>query len=126
MQQSNWFAQQFAKFEKDPEFHAGVLRLSFYEDVLRIMEEKGINRSELAARLGCSKAYITKLFSDSTNVTIQTMAKISFALDCELSITMNSKEKKSGCTTNAQSGRSTERSNRARKGRRQYLDVRAW
>ncbi len=92
MSKNNWFAERFAEYEKDPEFQAGVLRLSFYEDMLRIMEEKGINRTELAARLGCSKAYITKLFSDSTNVTIHTMGKIAMALGCELKITMEREE----------------------------------
>lgn len=96
MQKDNWFAERFKEYEGDPEFKAGVLRLAFYEDMLRIMEEKGINRTELAKRLGCTKAYITKLLSDTTNVTIQTMAKISLALDSELSITLNSKEAATG------------------------------
>ncbi|HOJ05692.1 MAG TPA: helix-turn-helix transcriptional regulator [Bacteroidota bacterium] len=92
MSEKNWFAQQFEAFENDPEYKAGLLRLEFYENILSIMAEKNISRAELASRLGCSKAYITKLFSDSTNVTIQTMVKISLALGCELNIAMIPKE----------------------------------
>ncbi|MBE0645515.1 MAG: helix-turn-helix transcriptional regulator [Bacteroidetes bacterium] len=88
MPKEKWFAEQFSKLESDLEYQAGMLRLKLYEDILHVMEEQGITRSELAARLSCSKAYVTKLFNDSTNVTLHTLVKISHALGCDVEVAL--------------------------------------
>jgi transcriptional regulator with XRE-family HTH domain len=88
MTKKNWFAQQFEQFDDDPEFNAGLLRLKLFEDILRIMEEQGVTRSELASRLSVSKAYITKLFNDSTNVTLHTLVRVSLALGRDVEIAL--------------------------------------
>lgn len=84
----NWFAEQFETFEGDAEYQAGLLRLKFYEDILRIMEEQCVTRAELASRLSCSKAYVTKLFNDSTNVTLHTLVRIALALGCDVALSL--------------------------------------
>ena len=84
----NWFSQQFETFEDDAEYRAGLLRLKLYEDILRVMEEQGVTRAELASRLSCSKAYVTKLFNDSTNVTLYTLVRIALALGCDVELSL--------------------------------------
>jgi transcriptional regulator with XRE-family HTH domain len=88
MMKKNWFAEQFEQFEDDADFQAGLLRLKVYEDILRVMEEQGVTRAELANRLSCSKAYVTKLFNDSTNVTLHTLVRIALALGCDVELSL--------------------------------------
>lgn len=84
----NWFTQQFEKFEDDVEYQAGLLRLKLFEDILSLMEAQGVTRAELASRLSCSKAYVTKLFNDSTNVTLHTLVRIALALGCDVELSL--------------------------------------
>jgi len=44
------------------------------------MADQDVSRSELARRLGVSPAYVTKLLRGHANMTIETLAKIAFAL----------------------------------------------
>jgi transcriptional regulator with XRE-family HTH domain len=50
------------------------------ELVSRLMEEQGVTKSELAARVGTSKSQITNLLSGSRNMTMHTLADLTFAL----------------------------------------------
>jgi transcriptional regulator with XRE-family HTH domain len=88
MDDTSIFADSFEQCKADPDFQAGLLRLMFFEDALRIMKDKAISRTELAARLGCSRAYISKLFKDTGNISIQTLVRIAMALDSEVSISV--------------------------------------
>ncbi len=54
------------------------------EDILVAMEDLGITRSELANRLGKSKARISQLLSGSSNMTIGTLSDIAFELGLTL------------------------------------------
>ncbi|MBN1446408.1 MAG: helix-turn-helix transcriptional regulator [Bacteroidetes bacterium] len=88
MTKKKWFAEQFEKFEEDAEYRTGLLRLKLYEDILRVMEEQGVTRAELAKRLSCSKAYVSKLFNDSTNMTLHTLVRIALALGCDMELSL--------------------------------------
>jgi transcriptional regulator with XRE-family HTH domain len=57
--------------------------MEFTEDLVRIMEQRGITKSELARRIGAKPAYITKILRGTTNFTFDTMVKMGTALDCE-------------------------------------------
>jgi transcriptional regulator with XRE-family HTH domain len=50
------------------------------------MEEIGINRSQLANRLGVSRAMVTKMLRGNTNFTVRSLVELGRALDCRLSI----------------------------------------
>lgn len=54
------------------------------ELVARLMEERGVNKAELARRLGKSRARVTQLLSGKANMTIRTLAEIACALDAEV------------------------------------------
>ncbi|MEK7406125.1 MAG: helix-turn-helix transcriptional regulator, partial [Acidobacteriota bacterium] len=46
------------------------------ELVARLMEEKVVNKAELARRLGKSRAWVTQLLSGKANMTIRTLAEV--------------------------------------------------
>ncbi len=58
----------------------------FVEQILAAMKKRGVNRLELAHRLGVVPAYVTRLLSGTANLTIQTMVKMCDVLQCELVI----------------------------------------
>jgi transcriptional regulator with XRE-family HTH domain len=82
-----------AEFEKtkidwdsDPEFVAGSLKALFVEDIYQAMASEGINRNELAQRLGKSRQYVSRILNESDNFTIDTLAKISCALNRNIAL----------------------------------------
>lgn len=86
MNKRNWFAEKIEKFKNDPEFIAHGVILEFTEKIVTIMKEQNINRTELAKKLGVSKAFITKLLNGNPNLTIKSMVSIANILGCELNI----------------------------------------
>ncbi len=50
------------------------------EDLLVILEDMGITKSELARKLGKSKSYVTQVLSGSRNMTLGSFSDICFAL----------------------------------------------
>jgi transcriptional regulator with XRE-family HTH domain len=50
------------------------------------MEEQGVSRSELAARIGHRPSYITKVLRGTTNLTAASMAKLAQAIGARVRI----------------------------------------
>lgn len=86
MNAEKWFKEQLDKFKDDVEFLTEKVILDFTEQVVAYMEKRGINRAELAKRLGVSKAFITKLLNGNPNLTIKTMVSLAKTLNCDLNI----------------------------------------
>lgn len=65
-----------------------VVEESFILDVTEEIHEKmevlGVSRAQLADRMGKSKAYVSQLLSGSRNMTLRSLADISFALGLEM------------------------------------------
>lgn len=57
---------------------------SFARNVFSYLKNNNISQKELAARLGRTEAYVSKLLSGSQNVTLKTIAETANALDCEV------------------------------------------
>lgn len=53
------------------------------EEITHMMEERGINKTQLAHHIGVSPAYITKILRGTSNFTLDSMVKIATALDCK-------------------------------------------
>ncbi|HFI1903244.1 TPA: helix-turn-helix domain-containing protein [Enterobacter roggenkampii] len=62
-------------------YAAEELTFNVTEDILIQMEDRGVSKSDLAEKLGKTKAYISQLLSGSRNMTLRTLADICFALD---------------------------------------------
>jgi transcriptional regulator with XRE-family HTH domain len=59
----------------------GVL-IDVTEQFYTQMKNKGLNRTELAQKLNCSNAYVTKLLNGSENLTLRKLVQIAHVLDC--------------------------------------------
>jgi len=72
------------QFISDPErrriYEREALAFEASELISRLMEEQDVNKSELAARVGTSKSHITNLLSGSRNMTMHTLADLTFVL----------------------------------------------
>ena len=66
-------------------YRAESVMIRFTEELVALMNKKSITRSALAEKINVSPAYITKVLKGDTNFTLDTMVKISTALDCDLS-----------------------------------------
>ncbi len=80
------------KFKYDEEYiyYGLMLDLSYY--LKQFMLEKGLNKKQLAERMGVSPAYITKIFSGE-NISLKTVAKILSALEVDAGIRIIDREK---------------------------------
>lgn len=58
------------------------------EDILLAMQDAGINQSQLAQKLGKSKSYISQVLDGTRNMTLKTLADISYALNAEARVTI--------------------------------------
>lgn len=61
-------------------FAAEELILDVTEQVRELLEKHDISKSELAERLGSSKAHVSQLLNGSRNMTLRTLADIAYAL----------------------------------------------
>ncbi len=80
------------KFKYDEEYiyYGLMLDLSYY--LKQFMIEKGLNKKQLAEKMGVSPAYVTKIFSGE-NISLKTVAKILSALEVNPSIKIIDSEK---------------------------------
>lgn len=58
---------------------------AFLTQVEDLMAQQGITRADLARRLGCSGANVTRLFRRSSNPTVKTMIDVASAVGCRVS-----------------------------------------
>lgn len=66
------------------EAEAEYKKLMIMEELLKLMREEGINRTQLAERMGVKPSRITAMMSGSNNFTIETLVRAGRALDAEL------------------------------------------
>jgi transcriptional regulator with XRE-family HTH domain len=90
--EANWYQELKRKHEHDPKYWVEYLKLVFSEDVGRLMDERGMNQADLAGKLGTSRAYVTRLFRGNFNPTVETLVKVSLALDARVELHLRPKE----------------------------------
>lgn len=78
------FQTFFEDAEKSPAYWVERAVLEFTEDLVARMESEGISRAELARRIRCSPAYVTKILRGSTNFTLESMVRVAQAVGCNL------------------------------------------
>ncbi|MFA7160041.1 MAG: helix-turn-helix transcriptional regulator, partial [Kiritimatiellia bacterium] len=80
-------------------------RLAYYEEGLFVevaarivdaMESRGLSRSALARKLNVSPAYITKILRGHANLSLESLAKLAFALDLKWECILIPKKAKVG------------------------------
>ena len=80
------FEKLFTQAREGLDYWVAGAIFDFTEEVVCLMEEKNITRSELAKKMGTSPAYITKVLRGSTNFTLASMVKLARALELEVRI----------------------------------------
>lgn len=64
----------------DPDYQVEAAKVDFALALERLRQESGIANAGLAARLGTSAAYVTKIFRGDVNFTIESMVRLVHAL----------------------------------------------
>jgi antitoxin component HigA of HigAB toxin-antitoxin module len=77
--------------KNDPEYVADFMKGMLIEDILDAMKEQGINKKELASRLGSKPQYVGRILNEKTNFTLETIASIACALGMQAQTRIYSK-----------------------------------
>ncbi|HRI27111.1 MAG TPA: helix-turn-helix transcriptional regulator [Chitinophagales bacterium] len=84
-----YFVQRLSHFENEEEqlrFEAEKLHLQFMHLVQQAMEEKGMNKKQLADALQTTKGYISQLFAADRLLNLITLVKLENILDIRFEI----------------------------------------
>lgn len=86
------FRSLLEKAKQRDAYWVGKAIQDFTEDLWHLMEDRDVNKAELARRIGKTPAYVTKVFRGNSNFTIESMVKLAHALDGQLCIHVGRKE----------------------------------
>ena len=78
---SHWRAD--AQWRKDNEFWLTYSRQITLQ-VLRGMDKQSVTQAELARRMGCTQQYVSNLLKGSSNMTLETIARLESALNLDI------------------------------------------
>lgn len=78
---SRW--REDAQWRRDNEYWLKYSRYITLQ-VLRAMEEQSVTQVELAKRMGCTQQYVSNLLKGSSNMTLETIARLELALGIDL------------------------------------------
>jgi transcriptional regulator with XRE-family HTH domain len=80
MKPKDRFSRLLKKHKDSPTYKAEGLLIDVAEQVVRLLHRRGLTQSELARKLGCSDAYVSKLLSGVENMTLRTLSDIGTVL----------------------------------------------
>ncbi|HET9212249.1 MAG TPA: helix-turn-helix transcriptional regulator [Thermoanaerobaculia bacterium] len=80
------FSALFEAAERHDEYWTERAIVEFTEALSRWMEAKKVSQAELAAAIGVSQPYISKVLKGNVNFTLATMTKLAHALGAEVHI----------------------------------------
>jgi transcriptional regulator with XRE-family HTH domain len=78
---SKW--RENAQWRRDNEYWLQYSRYITLQ-VLRAMEEQSVTQVELAKRMGCTQQYVSNLLKGSSNMTLETIARLENALNIDI------------------------------------------
>ena len=81
--ESGYLDETLSELARDPEFVAERVALTLAEDILKVMRDNKVSKSELARRMGVSRAYVSQMLDAPPNLTLLTISKVSLALELE-------------------------------------------
>lgn len=83
--QERW-NQLVRRVQASPTYGLEGLLLSINEEICSAMEEQRVSRTDLAERLGKSKAWVTKFLGGNRNLTLKTLVHVANALDLDVNV----------------------------------------
>lgn len=84
----SWIKQ----FEGDPEFEFDLLAIDIGERIVERMEQLTINRTELATKIGVSKARVSQILRGHDNLTLKSLVAVAIGLESRIELRLKSKE----------------------------------
>lgn len=78
---SRW--REDAQWRRDNEYWLKYSRYITLE-VMRAMDEQSVTQVELAKRMGCTQQYVSNLLKGSSNMTLETIARLETALNLDI------------------------------------------
>ena len=78
---SRW--REDAQWRRDNEYWLKYSRYITLQ-VMRAMDEQSVTQVELAKRMGCTQQYVSNLLKGSSNMTLETIARLEKALNIDL------------------------------------------
>jgi len=86
------YRERVRSIENTPEFLLELVKLTFAEELSRLLDQKGMTHGQLAEKLGTSRAYVTRILRTDYNLTAETMVKIARALDARVELALVPKD----------------------------------
>ena len=80
------------QFDGDPDFEFDLLAIDIGERIVERMELLKMTRTELAAKIGVSKARISQILSGHDNLTLKSLVAVAIGLGSRIEVRMKSKE----------------------------------
>src|SRR4030042_5390894 len=80
------YYELFERFGRERQMAEEGLILDVSQQLFEVMEKDGVTKAELAKRLDCSKAYVTKLLRGPSNRTLRKVAEVFHALGCVIKL----------------------------------------
>lgn len=80
--------ERLDELEKDAPFVAQRLKVTFAEDLTRLLEIRGLKEPELADKLGTNRSFVTSVLDTENKLTVETMVRIALALDARVALRM--------------------------------------
>lgn len=79
-----WFDELYDEVKDSFEFKLKTLEIDVTEKILQAMKKRGINKKGLADKMGTSKATVSKLLNNGSNITLKRLLRISEAIECAI------------------------------------------
>ena len=102
------------------EGEAEYRKLMIVEELLRLMKEQGISRSELAKRMGVQPSRITSMMSGSNNFTIETLVRAGRAVGADIELHFVPMKKPAAKTKKKAAPKKSSKLTRAAEGKTKY------
>ena len=88
MKKPTYLEIQLEKYKHDPVCVTQRAMLAFVRQIVYLMEEQGITRSQLAVKSGLQPAQITRILGGEHNLTVQTIGRVMAALGTNFQFTL--------------------------------------
>ncbi len=86
---------EFKNDNEKLEFETEMIHLVIMKRIYNLMDEMGMNKSQLAKELHTSKGYITQLFAGDKIINLKTLAKIQRIFDVNINIEFENRKERS-------------------------------
>ena len=86
------------EFKDDVDYRAECLYNDITAQILDCMRERNITRADLANRMGVSEARVSRMFGETQNFTLATLAKMAVGLDVGIEVKVRNDPRASGNT----------------------------